>query len=135
MTAQSAEFSIPIRVYIEDTDAGGIVYYVNYLKYFERARTEYMRSFGCDKAALPAEGVMFVVSKASLHYRSPARLDEALEVTARVAEVGGATMTFVQTIERGGECLVTGEVVIALVNRETGRPQRLPKALRAKMGV
>lgn len=135
MTDQSAEFSIPIRVYIEDTDAGGIVYYVNYLKYFERARTEYMRSLGYDKAALPAEGVMFVVSKASLHYRSPARLDEALEVTARVAKLGGATMTFVQNIERGGECLVTGEVIIALVNRETGRPQRLPQALRAKMGV
>ena len=69
MSAGSAEFSLPIRVYIEDTDAGGIVYYVNYLKYFERARTEFMRSLGYDKAALPEEDLMFVVSKASATLR------------------------------------------------------------------
>lgn len=135
MSAGSAEFSLPIRVYIEDTDAGGIVYYVNYLKYFERARTEFMRSLGYDKAALPEEDLMFVVSKASLQYRDPARLDELLEVTAQVISVGGATLTFVQSVNRAGECLVDGEVVIALVSTLTGRPHRLPTALRDRIGV
>ena len=76
------EFSLPLRVYIEDTDAGGIVYYVNYLKYFERARTEFMRELGYGKPAFPLEGLMFVVSEAQIKYRSPAHLDDQLVATA-----------------------------------------------------
>ncbi|MBM29102.1 MAG: 4-hydroxybenzoyl-CoA thioesterase, partial [Halieaceae bacterium] len=72
----SAEFSLPIRVYIEDTDAGGIVYYVNYLKYLERCRTEFMRALGTDRAAISDEGWMFVVSSLALTYRQPAKLDD-----------------------------------------------------------
>ena len=126
MSDDPLEFSLSVRVYIEDTDAGGIVYYVNYLKFFERARTEYMRALGYDKAALPADDLMFVVSEARIHYRAPAKLDEAVEVTARVVALGGATMTFAQTVMREGSCLVEGEVVIALVSTKTGRPTRLP---------
>ena len=105
-----SEFSLPIRVYIEDTDAGGIVYYVNYLKYFERARTEFMRALGVDRAAISDNGWMFVVSKMSLDYRQPARLDDALSVT-----------------------LVAQHVQIACVDRDTGRPKRLDGGLRAQL--
>ncbi|MDG1065960.1 MAG: tol-pal system-associated acyl-CoA thioesterase [Luminiphilus sp.] len=134
MTAlQSREFSLPVRVYIEDTDAGGIVYYVNYLKYFERARTEYMRSLGYDKPAFPGDDLMFVVSEANVSYQSPARLDESITVTARITNTGAATLTFAQTVLRGATCLVNGQVTLALVNSEDGRPRRLPATLRQKV--
>ncbi|MDG2037717.1 MAG: YbgC/FadM family acyl-CoA thioesterase, partial [Luminiphilus sp.] len=81
----TTEFSLPIRVYIEDTDAGGIVYYVNYLKYLERSRTELMRTFGLEGAAISDTGWMFVVSDLSLTYRQPARLDDQVEATARIS--------------------------------------------------
>ena len=96
----TAEFSLPIRVYIEDTDAGGIVYYVNYLKYLERARTELMRTFGLERAAVSDSGLNFVVSDVSLSYREPARLDDQLRATAAISEVGGATITFRQVVRR-----------------------------------
>jgi 4-hydroxybenzoyl-CoA thioesterase len=130
---QSGEFSLPVRVYIEDTDAGGIVYYVNYLKYFERARTEYMRSLGYDKPAFPGENLMFVVSEANVSYRCPARLDESIKATARITNTGAATLTFVQTVLRGATCLVEGTVTLALVSSENGRPCRLPADLRQKI--
>ncbi|WP_435212512.1 tol-pal system-associated acyl-CoA thioesterase [Luminiphilus sp. nBUS_16] len=130
---QSGEFSLPMRVYIEDTDAGGIVYYVNYLKYFERARTEYMRSLGYEKPAFPDESLMFVVSNASVSYRSPARLDESIRATACVTQMGGATLTFSQTVMRGTTCLVEGQVTLALVSNEHGNPRRIPAAMRQKI--
>ena len=127
------EFSLPLRVYIEDTDVGGIVYYVNYLKYFERARTEYMRRLGYDKPAFPLEGLMFVVSEATVRYRDSAKLDDQLLATARVIRVGAASLTFEQKIVRDASCLVEGEVVIALVSREGSRPRRLPAELRDQL--
>lgn len=129
----SVEFSLPLRVYIEDTDAGGIVYYVNYLKYFERARTELMRSRGFARAALPADGLQFVVSALRVDYRAPARLDDMLEVAATVTAVGAATVTFEQQAKRGDTVLVTANVLIALVDALTGRPRRLPTELRASL--
>ena len=128
-----SEFSLPIRVYIEDTDAGGIVYYVNYLKYFERARTEFMRTLGVDRAAISDNGWMFVVSKMSLYYRQPARLDDALSVTLVAQHVGAATIDFDQTVRRDHTLLVEGSVQIACVDRETGRPKRLEDELRAQL--
>ena len=128
-----SEFSLPIRVYIEDTDAGGIVYYVNYLKYFERARTEFMRALGVDRAAISDNGWMFVVSKMSLHYRQPARLDDALSVTLVAQHVGAATIDFDQTVRRDQTLLVEGSVQIACVDRETGRPKRVEDELRAQL--
>lgn len=125
-----AEFSIPVRVYIEDTDAGGIVYYVNYLKFFERARTELMRRFGQDKAAVTDDGRMYVVSEASIRYRRPARLDDALQVTARVINTGGATLVFAQRILCNGEELASGQVVVASIDQATGKPRRLDAGLR-----
>ena len=126
----TAEFSLPIRVYIEDTDAGGIVYYVNYLKYLERARTELMRTFGLERAAVADAGWNFVVSDVSLSYKEPARLDDQLHATAVISAVGGATINFHQKVRRAGAVLVSGDIQIACVDRGTGRPTRLDAALR-----
>ena len=129
----TAEFSLPIRVYIEDTDAGGIVYYVNYLKYLERARTELMRTFGLGRAAVSDAGWNFVVSDVSLSYKEPARLDDQLHATAVISAVGGATINFHQTVRRDDAMLVAGDIQIACVDRGTGRPTRLDAALRQQL--
>ena len=129
----TAEFSLPIRVYIEDTDAGGIVYYVNYLKYLERARTELMRTFGLERAAISDAGWNFVVSDVSLSYKEPARLDDQLHATALISAVGGATINFHQKVRRAGAVLVSGDIQIACVDRGTGRPTRLDAALRKQV--
>ena len=129
----TAEFSLPIRVYIEDTDAGGIVYYVNYLKYLERARTELMRTFGLERAAVSDAGWNFVVSDLSLSYRESARLDDQLRATAVILAVGGATINFHQTVRRDEAVLVVGDIQIACVDRGTGRPTRLDADLRKKL--
>ena len=129
----TAEFSLPIRVYIEDTDAGGIVYYVNYLKYLERARTELMRTFGLERAAVVDAGWNFVVSDVSLSYKEPARLDDQLHATAVISAVGGATVNFRQTVRRDDTVLVAGDIQIACVDRGTGRPTRLDAVLRKQI--
>ena len=129
----TAEFSLPIRVYIEDTDAGGIVYYVNYLKYLERARTELMRTFGLERAAVADAGWNFVVSDVSLSYKEPARLDDQLHATAVISAVGGATVNFRQTVRRDDTVLVAGDIQIACVDRGTGRPTRLDAVLRKQI--
>ena len=129
----TAEFSLPIRVYIEDTDAGGIVYYVNYLKYLERARTELMRTFGLERAAVSDAGWNFVVSDVSLSYKEPARLDDQLHATAVISAVGGATINFRQTVRRDDTVLVAGDIQIACVDGGTGRPTRLDAALRKQI--
>lgn len=129
----SAEFSLPIRVYIEDTDAGGIVYYVNYLKYFERARTEFMRAIGFDKGAFFGDELMFVVIAVDTKFLRPARLDDAVLVTAQVTEVGAATMNFSQRVVRDDVVLASASVSVAAVHRESGRPRRLPPVLRAAL--
>ena len=129
----TAEFSLPIRVYIEDTDAGGIVYYVNYLKYLERARTELMRTFGMERAAVADAGWNFVVSDVSLSYKEPARLDDQLHATAVISAVGGATINFHQKVRRADAVLVAGDIQIACVDRGTGRPTRLDAALRKQV--
>ena len=129
----TAEFSLPIRVYIEDTDAGGIVYYVNYLKYLERARTELMRTFGLERAAVSDAGWNFVVSDVSLSYQEPARLDDQLHATAVISAVGGARINFHQKVRRADAVLVAGDIQIACVDRGTGRPTRLDAALRKQV--
>ena len=129
----TAEFLLPIRVYIEDTDAGGIVYYVNYLKYLERARTELMRTLGLERAAVSDAGWNFVVSDVSLSYKEPARLDDQLHATAVISAVGGATVTFHQTVRRDDAVLVAGDIQIACIDRQTGRPTRLDAGLRQQI--
>ena len=122
----AGEFSVAIRVYIEDTDAGGIVYYVNYLKFMERARTELMRSLGFGKNYIFNHDLMFVVTDVAVHYARPATLDDELRVTARLGRLRGASMVMQQRVLRGAEVLAEGEVTIACVDRAGVKPRRLP---------
>jgi 4-hydroxybenzoyl-CoA thioesterase len=125
----ATEFGWPLRVYIEDTDAGGIVFYVNYLKYMERARTEMLRSVGFDKNTIFSEALMFVVRSVDVCYRLPARLDDELIATARIVESRAAQLTFEQRILRGAEEICGGRINVACVDRSTVKPKRIPKTL------
>ena len=125
-----AEFEFPIRIYWEDTDAGGIVFYANYLKFFERARTEWLRALGIHQRQLREQcGGMFVVADAALKYLRPARLDDLLEVTAEVARVGRASVVFTQRILRGEELLLAAEVKVAALRAEDFRPCPVEESL------
>lgn len=124
------EFIWPIRVYIEDTDAGGIVYYVNYLKFMERSRTEYLRSLGFGKAGANNDGYYFVVRSADIDYIKPARLDDSLNISCRPLELKGASLLFTQEVTRGEELLASAVIKIACVSGPNLQPTRIPKALR-----
>jgi 4-hydroxybenzoyl-CoA thioesterase len=124
------EFSLPLRVYIEDTDAGGIVYYVNYLKFMERARTEYMRSLGFGKKFIFNHDIMFVVKDARIDYRQPASLDDELVATAAVSVLGGASMVMQQSVRRNEEVLAAATIKIASVDRVNLKPLRIPAEMR-----
>lgn len=122
---------LPMRVYYEDTDAAGIVYYANYLKFAERGRTEMMRLFGVDhQTYLRDHGVAFAVRRCLADYRRPARLDDAIDVTTRLVGLGGATMEIEQAVELDGEPLVTLHMKLACMTAD-GRPTRVPAVLRA----
>ena len=129
---QSGEFTLPVRVYIEDTDAGGIVYYVNYLKFMERARTEYLRTLGYQHYALADENFQFVVHSANVQYRHPARIDDALQVTARLEKLGKATLLFDQQVLRGNTLLCQAAIKVACVTADTLKPTGIPAALYKK---
>ena len=129
----SEEFSVKLRVYIEDTDAGGIVYYVNYLKFMERARTEYMRAQGYGKDYIFKHDLMFVVHEVALKYLKPAVLDDELEATVQLQELRGATMRMQQSVRRQGQLLVSGDVTIACVDRSTLKPRRIPREIIDKL--
>lgn len=125
----SQEFSWPVRVYVEDTDAGGIVYYVNYLKFMERARTELLRSFGYDKAGANRESYQFVVHSAEIKYKQPACLDDELRITAVVTKCASASVFFFQSVWRQDELLSEAEIKIACVNGATLKPMPIPSEL------
>lgn len=122
-------FAINVRVYIEDTDAGGIVYYVNYLKYMERCRTEFLRNLGYDKPAILDENLLLVVHSANIQYRRPARLDDSLEITAEVVKLARSYVEFRQQVLRGNELLCDGLIRIACVNGATMKPCAIPVAM------
>jgi acyl-CoA thioester hydrolase len=122
-------FRHPVRVYWEDTDAGGIVFYPNYLKFFERARTEWLRSLGIEQSRLREEtGGMFVVSETALRYHRPARLDDELLVTAALQQPGRASLVIAQqALQRtSGALLCEGTIRIGWVQSATLRPARIP---------
>jgi acyl-CoA thioester hydrolase len=122
-----AAFRFPIRIYWEDTDAGGVVFYANYLKFFERARTEWLRAAGVQQQALrDATGAMFVVAEVQTSYLAPARLDDEIEVTVAVNELGAASMVLEQQAWRGGTLLATGRIRIGCVDGGSLRPRRIP---------
>jgi len=132
--AMLSEQTFPIRVYYEDTDAGGVVYYANYLKFMERARTEWLRALGVDQTVLAHEArVQFVVHSLSVAYRRPARLDDALRVHSRVTKLGRASLHFAQTVERNTQILVEASVHICCVSVDTLRTAALPDSLRATL--
>lgn len=123
----------PVRVYYEDTDAAGIVYYANYLKFAERARSEWLREF-TESASLKASGLVFVVRRCEIDYLLPARLDDLLEVATRVTGFVGATLDLEQTVRRDDADLVVMTVTLACLS-SAGRPARLPAALRAALAT
>jgi acyl-CoA thioester hydrolase len=126
----SCKFSWPVRVYWEDTDGGGVVYYANYLRFLERARTEWLRSLGFVQTELAKDpGIIFVVASLAIDYRRPARLDDSLIVTCEYQEDGAACMRFAQRICRGEEIVVEANVRVACLDAQSFRPKRLPATL------
>ncbi|MDD5114327.1 MAG: tol-pal system-associated acyl-CoA thioesterase [Methylobacter sp.] len=123
-------FSWPVRVYYEDTDAGGVVFYANYLKFFERARTEMLRAMGYEQDRLIAEqGIIFVVRSVQVDYLLPARFNELLQVTAKVSVAKKASLTFEQIITRDDAVLTSGVIRIACLDANTMRPKAIPEIL------
>ncbi len=121
---------IVVRIYWEDTDAGGVVYYANYLKFFERARTEWLRALGVDQQALREHtGAIFVVADVQLRYLAPAKLDDLLTVTVKVLEQGAASMRLEQRVWRGDLLLVEGQVRVGCVDEVNLRPRRMPQVV------
>ncbi len=121
----SKEFQLPVRVYIEDTDAGGIVYYVNYLKFVERSRTELLRSLGYGKTAVLEEGLLLVVHSLDAQYLAPARLDDELVVTAAIGKVARSYVVFEQEVRKGQQVLCKATAKVACVNGQM-KPTALP---------
>ena len=125
-----ALFSLALRVYWEDTDAGGVVFYANYLKFFERARTEWLRGFGIGQESLRRdEQAMFVVSETTVRYLAPARLDDLLRVTVEPREPGRASLTLFQQAWRGDTLLAEGHIRIGCVDSASLRPRRIPASI------
>ncbi|ADJ27108.1 tol-pal system-associated acyl-CoA thioesterase [Nitrosococcus watsonii] len=123
------EFVWPVRVYYEDTDSGGVVYYANYLKFMERARTEWLRSLGFEQdVLLNQQGVLFVVRSLRLDYLRPGRFNDWLQVHSHLLKRGRASLTFSQTVRRGEETLLCqAEVKVACLNAQTFHPCPIPK--------
>lgn len=124
----SKPFVWPVRVYYEDTDAGGVVYYANYLKYFERGRTEYLRSFGFEQDELiNNQGIIFAVRAISVDYIKPARFNELLTVSTKITAIKKVSLEFNQQITHDSQLLVSGDVRIACLDANTLKPTAIPK--------
>lgn len=127
-------YTWPIRVYYEDTDAGGIVFYANYLKFFERARTEWLRACGVDQNRLADEaGTIFIVRSTAVDYRAPARLDDVVNVVSRIERLGKASVDFAQEAWRDGTLLATGSIRVGCVDRIALRPAAIPPRVLAAL--
>ena len=129
------EFSTQVRVYIEDTDAGGVVYYVNYLKFMERARSDFLRSLGFAKPALLTDDLLLMVASAGVDYKRSAKLDDVLSVTASISKVARSYVGFSQSVRKvcGDETkeeLALGSIKVACVNKKTMKPVSMPVSLR-----
>ena len=124
----STYFSFALRVYYEDTDSGGVVYYANYLKFMERARTEWLRSLGFEQDELSRrDGILFAVRSARVEYLKPARFNDSLEVVVILDRHGPASMVFQQEVRRGAEVLCTGEIKIACLDAAAFSPIPMPE--------
>ena len=129
--ANAGEFIWPVRVYYEDTDGGGVVYHANYLKFMERARTEWLRSLGFEQAELKTHlGILFVVRKLEIQYKKPACFDDAIHVVSTVANIQRCLFTFEQTIKRDDEILTKALVEVVCVDAELFKPASIPESIR-----
>ena len=127
-------FSLPVRVYWEDTDAGGVVYHAQYVAFLERARTEWLRAMGFDQGALKeVEHLIFVVHSMQMEFRKPAKLDDVLEATATLVSCRKVSFEFEQTIERDGQTLVTARVKAAVLDSRTMKPRGMPAEIYRKL--
>ena len=127
-------YSFPVRVYFENTDAGGVVYHGEYLKFFERARTEWLRHLGFDHQALARNHrIVFVVTQAAVDFLKPARLDDSVSVSVQLESLGKVRCVFTQEIRRDDDLLVRGKITVACVTGEHFKPAEIPDALRRKM--
>lgn len=127
-------YSFPVRVYFENTDAGGVVYHGEYLKFLERARTEWLRHLGYDHQALARDHrVVFVVTSMAIDFARPARLDDSLAVSVRLESLGKVRCVFAQEVRRDDEVLLKATVTVACVTGETFKPVEIPDPLRRKM--
>ena len=131
MTKHAQLFTLPVRVYFQDTDAGGVVYHASYVNFMERARTEWMRSFGFTNAGLMKElGVVFVVRSLKLDYLKPALLDDLLTVSVQLKDIGRSRVTLYQSMTRGEETLVEAEIHLVSIALDTFKPVSVPIVLR-----
>jgi acyl-CoA thioester hydrolase len=122
-----------LRIYYEDTDAAGIVYYANYLRFLERGRTEFLRSLGHDQHALMQDGIAFAVRSVSIEYLKPAKLDDLLVVETAIASLGKAQLVFVQRIRRNGDLLLDAKIRVACIDPARGRPIAMPRTIHAQL--
>jgi len=130
----AVEHRFELRIYYEDTDHGGVVYYANYLKYMERARTEFMRGYGIELDQLQIEqDALFAVTEAHVHYRRPARFNDALSIRSTLSHAQGARLCFRQCVMRGDELLVDGEIKLACMN-SAGKARRIPLPVLNQIG-
>lgn len=129
------EFSHQVRVYYEDTDAGGVVFYANYLRFMERARTEWLRSRGFIHERLAEkEQIIFVVKRVNIHYKKPAVLDDLLTITSNIIKIRGASLDFKQQIHNeAGEAISEAEITVACVNINTLKPEAIPESILLEM--
>ncbi len=131
--SSGAHFSFNIRVYYEDTDAGGVVYYANYLRFFERARTEWLRAMGCEQGTLLRDsGVAFVARSAEIEYLKPAKLDDELNISSGIESVGRAQVVFAQRAASAGEVIVEARMRIASFDPIRGKAVAMPKEIYEK---
>jgi len=130
---EPASFTLPVRVYYEDTDAGGVVYYANYLKFCERARTDWLRAIGFEQHRLASEqNIVFVVRSVKADYRLPAVLDDLLEVVSTISRLGHASLVFDQKVLRDGQAIFDAQITIACIDRVAQRAIPIPPAVRAQ---
>ena len=129
-------FDWPVRIYYEDTDAGGVVYHANYISYMERARTEYLRDLGIEQDTLSREhGIIFAVRSVEVQYLAPARFNDLLRISVSRPVGRGASVSFFQTVRRGDQTLVTGKVRVVSLDATSLRPRRLPAFLLTECSI
>lgn len=134
-TCNATVSRLVVRVYYEDTDAAGIVYYANYLRFIERGRTEFLRALGHDQNVLMKEGIAFAVRSVNAEFLKPARLDDMLMVETAIASLGRAQLIFAQRILRDHELLLDAKIRVACIDPGAGRPRAMPRVLHEQLSA